>query len=195
MAVSKVPILESFSEDDFKSGNIENLEALSRSSNKSVLYCGTRILKCRETSGGTPRMVVRSVGFHTTKGRLVRSILYPPPNTFEFYLDSFKFLGIMGIIAFFGFLFTVTKFALNGATIGNIIVHAFDLITTVVPPALPATLSIGINFALGRLNKKRIFCISPQRINQSGKVDVACFDKTVSWIRVLSLCDSLGYFD
>lgn len=47
-----------------------------------------------------------------------------------------------------------------------------------VPPALPATLSIGTSFALGRLRKSGIFCISPNRVNVSGKVNVCCFDKT-----------------
>jgi cation-transporting P-type ATPase 13A2 len=53
-----------------------------------------------------------------------------------------------------------------------------DLITVVVPPALPATLSIGISFALARLRKLGIFCISPSRVNVSGKINVCCFDKT-----------------
>lgn len=52
------------------------------------------------------------------------------------------------------------------------------MITVVVPPALPATLSIGTSFAIGRLRKKGIFCISPSRVNVSGKVNVCCFDKT-----------------
>jgi len=57
-------------------------------------------------------------------------------------------------------------------------VRALDLITIVVPPALPATLSIGTSFALSRLRKSGIFCISPNRINVSGKINVCCFDKT-----------------
>lgn len=73
-------------------------------------------------------------------------------------------------------------------------IRALDLITIVVPPALPATLSIGTNFALSRLKLKSIFCISPQRyvvsaaiaeafltffrVNVGGKLDVVCFDKT-----------------
>ncbi len=47
-----------------------------------------------------------------------------------------------------------------------------------MPPALPATLSIGTSFALSRLRKSGIFCISPNRVNVSGKVNVCCFDKT-----------------
>lgn len=60
----------------------------------------------------------------------------------------------------------------------HIIVRALDLITIVVPPALPATLTIGTSFALTRLKKKNIYCISPQRVNICGKLDVVCFDKT-----------------
>lgn len=56
--------------------------------------------------------------------------------------------------------------------------RALDLITIVVPPALPATLSIGTSFAIGRLRKLGIFCISPTRVNVAGKVNVVCFDKT-----------------
>lgn len=57
-------------------------------------------------------------------------------------------------------------------------IRALDLITVVVPPALPATLSIGTSFAIGRLRKLGIFCISPSRVNVGGRINVCCFDKT-----------------
>jgi cation-transporting ATPase 13A2 len=60
----------------------------------------------------------------------------------------------------------------------TILIRALDLITVVVPPALPATLSIGTSFALNRLRRSGIFCISPNRINVAGKINVCCFDKT-----------------
>jgi len=53
-----------------------------------------------------------------------------------------------------------------------------DLITVIVPPALPATLSVGMSFAIGRLRNSQIYCISPSRVNVAGKVNVCCFDKT-----------------
>jgi cation-transporting ATPase 13A2 len=58
------------------------------------------------------------------------------------------------------------------------VIRALDLVTVVVPPALPATLSIGTSFALARLRKLGIFCISPNRVNIGGKVNMCCFDKT-----------------
>ncbi len=60
----------------------------------------------------------------------------------------------------------------------TILIRALDLITVVVPPALPATLSIGTSFAIGRLRKLGIFCISPSRVNVAGQINVCCFDKT-----------------
>lgn len=56
--------------------------------------------------------------------------------------------------------------------------RALDLITVVVPPALPATLSIGTSFSIGRLRKLGIFCISPSRVNVGGRINACCFDKT-----------------
>ncbi|KAI4579088.1 hypothetical protein MJG53_000963 [Ovis ammon polii x Ovis aries] len=47
-----------------------------------------------------------------------------------------------------------------------------------VPPALPAALTTGIMYAQRRLKKRGIFCISPQRINVCGQLNLVCFDKT-----------------
>ena len=57
------------------------------------------------------------------------------------------------------------------------IIRSLDLVTIVVPPALPAAMTIGIVFAQSRLRKSRIFCISPNSINQCGALNVYCFDK------------------
>jgi cation-transporting ATPase 13A3/4/5 len=58
------------------------------------------------------------------------------------------------------------------------IVNSLDLITITVPPALPTCLSIGVSFALARLAKKKIYCISPNKVNVGGKITIMCFDKT-----------------
>ena len=107
-------------------------------------------------------MVVR-IGFNTTKGALVRSMLFPKPNNFSFYRDSFRFIGILAIIAGLGFLGSVYNFVQLGVPAYRILIRALDLITIVVPPALPATMAIGTSFALSRLRKFDIFCISPPR--------------------------------
>lgn len=65
------------------------------------------------------------------------------------------------------------------AEIEYIIIRALDIFTIVVPPALPAAMSIGTAYSQDRLKKLGIFCISPPRINVCGKVKLACFDKVL----------------
>ena len=56
--------------------------------------------------------------------------------------------------------------------------RTLDLFTVTVPPALPAAMSCGIVFAINRLKKQDIFCISPPRINMAGQLATFVFDKT-----------------
>lgn len=150
---------------------------------RHFLFCGTKIIRARrpqEDQDGDAvalALVVRT-GFNTTKGALVRSMLFPKPSGFKFYRDSFRYISVMGLVAIIGFIASFVNFIRLGVPWHTIIIRALDLITIVVPPALPATLTIGTSFALNRLKQKQIFCISPQRVNVGGKLDVMCFDKT-----------------
>ena len=60
-------------------------------------------------------MVVRT-GFNTTKGALIRSMLFPRPNKFRFYRDSFRFIGVMALIAGLGFCVSIVNFINLGVT-------------------------------------------------------------------------------
>ena len=59
----------------------------------------------------------------------------------------------------------------------TIVVESLDIITITVPPALPAAMTAGIVYAQRRLKNVGIFCISPQRINMCGQLNLVCFDK------------------
>ncbi|KIR42837.1 cation-transporting ATPase 13A3/4/5 [Cryptococcus deuterogattii 99/473] len=176
----------------------ETLRALSRESKqgsseidsdlaKHYLFSGTKIIRVR--AGAKPAWAPKSessialamvtrTGFNTTKGALVRSMLFPKPMGFKFYRDSMNFIGVLAIIAGFGFAVSAIQFIRIGIHWHTIMLRALDLITIVVPPALPATLTIGTTFAIERLRKSGIFCISPNRVNIGGKINVVCFDKT-----------------
>ena len=65
----------------------------------------------------------------------------------------------------------------DGFGVGKIILRMFDLVTIVIPPALPAAMTIGIVFAQRRLKKQGIFCISPKSITLCGAINTFCFDK------------------
>ena len=105
-------------------------------------------------------------------------MLFPKPMGFKFYRDSVRFIGVLAGIAGLGFSASAVQFIRLGIPWHTILVRALDLVTVVVPPALPATLSIGTSFAISRLRKQGIFCISPSRVNVAGKINVCCFDKT-----------------
>jgi len=47
------------------------------------------------------------LGFSTSKGELVRSILFPKPVDFKFSQDGMKFVGCLAIIAVIGMLYTL----------------------------------------------------------------------------------------
>lgn len=145
---------------------------------KSFLYNGTKILKMKTSNDEPVLAMVVKTGFNTTKGALVRSMLFPKPTGFKFYEDSFKYIGFMTVIAAIGFTYSTYNFIQLGISRSVMILRALDIITIVVPPALPATLTIGTTFAINRLKKLQIFCIAPTRVNIGGKLDVFCFDKT-----------------
>ncbi|KAG0032683.1 hypothetical protein BGZ81_010294 [Podila clonocystis] len=186
--VSKIPVTDrALQQMDLSLSNIPAELA------RHFLFSGTKIVRARpgspksttttqdDTEGNSQlkglAMVVR-VGFNTTKGTLIRSMLFPKPNDFQFYRDSFRFIGILAIIACGGFLISTINFVRMGVPFKSMIVKALDLITIVVPPALPATMSIGTSFAIARLKRSDIFCISPTRVNIGGKINCMCFDKT-----------------
>ncbi len=60
----------------------------------------------------------------------------------------------------------------------KIFYKSVNLITITVSPALPAAMSVGIAFALNRLVRNKIYCISPTRVNLSGRISIMVFDKT-----------------
>jgi len=150
---------------------------------RSFLYVGTKIIRVRKPPADGDdfqpalAMAVRT-GFNTTKGALVRSMMFPKPSTFSFYRDSFRYISVMAVVALFGFSISAVNFVRLGMDTKLIVLRALDIVTVVVPPALPATLTTGTNFSLQRLRRKQVFCITPSRVNVGGRVNVVAFDKT-----------------
>lgn len=140
---------------------------------KHIVYNGTKVIQKR----GTCLAVVLHTAFDSEKGSLIRSILFPKPIANKFQSESVKYIMIMGLLGALGYCCSV--YFLYG-TISNIqiILKFLDLITTVVPPALPACLGIGISYAVIRLREKKINCIERNKINLAGMTNIVCFDKT-----------------
>lgn len=145
---------------------------------RHTLFCGTTVIQTRFYTGELVKAIVVRTGFSTSKGQLVRSILYPKPTDFKLYRDAYLFLLCLVVVAGIGFIYTIVNSILNEKEVQEIIIKSLDIITITVPPALPAAMTAGIVYAQRRLKKVGIFCISPQRINICGQLNLVCFDKT-----------------
>jgi len=74
---------------------------------RHTLFCGTQVIQTRYFDQEKVVAVVVRTGFSTSKGNLVRSILYPPPVDFKFEHDSYKFVKLLAGIASIGFVYTI----------------------------------------------------------------------------------------
>uniref|UniRef100_A0A674NIK9 ATPase 13A3 n=1 Tax=Takifugu rubripes TaxID=31033 RepID=A0A674NIK9_TAKRU len=145
---------------------------------RHTLFCGTNVIQTRFYTGELVKAVVVRTGFSTAKGQLVRSILYPKPTDFKLYHDAYIFLFCLVGVAAIGFIYSIALSIIHEVPAKTIIIESLDIVTITVPPALPAAMTAGIVYAQRRLKNLRIFCISPQRINICGQINLVCFDKT-----------------
>lgn len=145
---------------------------------RHTLFAGTKVVQTRYYGQAKVLAVVVRTGFNTAKGELVRAILFPKPLGFKFYQDAMKFILFLACVAVFGMAYSVYSYVRLKADIERIIMRVLDIITIIVPPALPAAMTVGTVYAQSRLKKKQIFCISPPRINFCGRLNLFCFDKT-----------------
>nr|XP_054590406.1 polyamine-transporting ATPase 13A3 isoform X3 [Nothobranchius furzeri] len=145
---------------------------------RHTLFCGTRVIQTRYYAGELVKAVVVRTGFSTEKGQLVRSILYPKPTDFKLYRDAYLFLLCLVGVAGIGFIYTIVLSIISKVPAKTIIIESLDIVTITVPPALPAAMTAGVVYAQRRLKRAGVFCISPQRINMCGQLNLVCFDKT-----------------
>uniref|UniRef100_A0A8C2VQ19 Cation-transporting ATPase n=1 Tax=Chinchilla lanigera TaxID=34839 RepID=A0A8C2VQ19_CHILA len=169
--VTKTPLPHTENTMPWKSHSLEDYR-------KHVLFCGTEVIQVKPSGQGPVRAVVLQTGYNTAKGDLVRSILYPRPLNFKLYSEAFKFMVFLAFLGVVGFFYGLGIYMYHEVSPRDTTTMALLLLTVTVPPALPAALTIGIVYAQKRLKKKKIFCISPQRINMCGQINLVCFDKT-----------------
>ena len=167
--VTKTPI---------SNNSIKNYKIDIKDHNKHILFCGTQIIQTRYFKNEKIKALVLRTGFSTTKGDLIRSILYPKPVDFRFNIDIYKYIGALAAIAFVGMIFSIVIKVLNKNPAAEIIRRSVDLIAIAVPPALPGLLTAGLIYAQNRLKKRGIYCISPRTINICGTLNTFVFDKT-----------------
>lgn len=146
---------------------------------KHTLFAGTKILQ-----SGNPNddifAIVQTTGAHTSKGKLIRHILFPLKMKFKFdehlkvIILILAVMGIMGGSVIIECIVTNPDLSNSYAAFNYFILFMSCLLS----PVLPVMLTIGQVNASKRLEKRDVFCLDPKRIVLSGKVRTFCFDKT-----------------
>ena len=146
---------------------------------KNFLFAGTKLIQKKINNKNDKVLaLVYNTGFNTSKRNLIRSIIYPKNINIKFKEDSIKYICLMGCLSIIGFIISIPFLKKAGQENIEILKKCLDLITTVVPPSLPACIGIGISYAVNRLKSQQIICINRDRVNLLGKINTIVFDKT-----------------
>lgn len=145
---------------------------------KNVAYSGTECMQSIGPSDGYAVMVATSVGALTTRGQLVRMVLFPTSVRFR-YNDQ------MPLVYAFIFVYMIGLCSIYMSPLmdlGDWIAKYMMLLNTVamcLSPMLPVSLVMGQATAASRLTKDHeINCLQPGRIPIAGKMSTIVFDKT-----------------
>ena len=93
-----------------------------------------------------PVCVVRT-NFVTTKGQLIRIILFPKEQDNVFQRESYKYLLFLFCLTVGTYIVLVCLIH-NYVEVKDLVQKFFDLITITVPPALPVSMTFGIIYAV-----------------------------------------------
>ncbi|OII72967.1 uncharacterized protein cubi_02198 [Cryptosporidium ubiquitum] len=122
---------------------------------------------------------VLRTGFNTYQGKLIRTISSSAEKISSNSFESLIFL----LILIFCSLMASSYILYNGINDPSrnkfkLIISCIHIITSVIPPEFPITLSVAVTMAVVQLTKKKIYCTEPFRIPFAGKLRICAFDKT-----------------
>lgn len=123
--------------------------------------------------------MVMNTGFHTTKGKLARTVLYSKEGDGSENKEAFFLLFILLIVSVISSIYVLIQGLKDEErNKDKLFIRCITIVTSVVPPELPMIMTMAINNSLTYLRKKRLFCTEPHRMKLAGKVEVCVFDKT-----------------
>jgi len=155
---------------------IEGADAWSKS--EHMAYAGTWIMEARDDAFG---VVVRT-GVSTLRGELVRDIIVDGgsgDSVERMHHEAFVAIGLLFLVgSLCGYKSYYVLHKVFGISRFESMLDALDVLTIAVPPALPATITFGLVFALARLQAKQILCVRSSCVSRAAWLRVICFDKT-----------------
>ena len=99
---------------------MEQVEYSPHKHKRHTLFAGTQIIQARYYSQGMVLAVVVRTSFLTSKGGMVRSILFPKPLNIKFYWDSIKFILILAVLAVLSFIYTILVLQLRSPPVSEV---------------------------------------------------------------------------
>lgn len=154
----------------------------SESEKGHILFSGTTCItseKIEDPSQPAVAMVYQT-GFNTTKGLLIRAIMFNNPGKYQFEKDGNRFLlYLIGMsICFIIAYYIIAYSAEEKPPFGEVALPSVDITLTMVPPGLTVCLTLGIQYAQARLGLRKISVLKGRLINAAGRMNVCLFDKT-----------------
>ena len=144
----------------------------------SVLFAGSTIVSGTMLTG-----IVLRTGFHTSQGKLIRTILFASDRVNASSKEAYKFILILFCVALIAAGYVLFE-GLEDSHRGRrrrpfkLFLSISHIITSVIPPEFPITMSLTVTLSLVHLIRNLIFCTEPFRIPLAGRISTCCFDKT-----------------
>ena len=145
---------------------------------RNILYEGTKVLQIKSSQNGYVLALALRTGFASIKGQMIRTILFPKAIEFGFNKQGIKYILSLAIICFALYFVTLAQMIHLDMGIQLEILRFLDVVTWVIPPALPIFMTFAITVSIIRLKFKGIIGLNPHSVLLAGKVDTCCFDKT-----------------
>lgn len=159
---------------------VENSVHAKISNKLNKCYAGTQPLESTGPGKGKCIMIVTNVGALTTRGQLLRMVLFPASVKFK-YNEQLPIVYCIQCV----YILVVVIIIICVVKMGSAVVTYLMLTDTVamcVSPMLPVSLVMGQSVSAKRLEDKNgeyhIKCLQPGRIPIAGKISTMVFDKT-----------------
>lgn len=143
-------------------------------------YAGTLTLESTGPFGGKAAMIATSVGASTTRGQMIRMVLFPSTVSFK-YTDQLPIVYAGMVVFTLLIVYIIMTHSNMGSPIVNYMAVAGS-IAMCLSPMLPVSIVMGQSVSAARLGDKKgeynIKCLQPARIPIAGKISTMVFDKT-----------------